>query len=162
MIRRPPRSTLFPYTTLFRSDVASALQMHLAREGAFQLSSDVEAIKDRLRIHVELDLGNRTLGDAPDHFADAIVLPRAVDDNALDIFGEEIAHRAFNQVRLLENAAGERLFVDFFLNLFPFVDQQREVADEVTFLLAFAHGANDDAHAFGNVEFPQDIGRAHV
>src|SRR2546430_13622526 len=64
MIRRPPRSTLFPYTTLFRSDVASALQMHLAREGAFQLSSDVEAIKDRLRIHVELDLGNRTLGDA--------------------------------------------------------------------------------------------------
>src|SRR3712207_7425070 len=25
MIRRPPRSTLFPYTTLFRSDVANAL-----------------------------------------------------------------------------------------------------------------------------------------
>src|SRR3712207_8918965 len=24
MIRRPPRSTLFPYTTLFRSDVADA------------------------------------------------------------------------------------------------------------------------------------------
>src|SRR3712207_9273514 len=26
MIRRPPRSTLFPYTTLFRSDAAPALQ----------------------------------------------------------------------------------------------------------------------------------------
>src|SRR3712207_7554624 len=26
MIRRPPRSTLFPYTTLFRSDVAAARQ----------------------------------------------------------------------------------------------------------------------------------------
>src|SRR3712207_7365494 len=25
MIRRPPRSTLFPYTTLFRSDVSGAL-----------------------------------------------------------------------------------------------------------------------------------------
>src|SRR5690349_22814184 len=25
MIRRPPRSTLFPYTTLFRSDIASAI-----------------------------------------------------------------------------------------------------------------------------------------
>src|SRR3712207_6928946 len=25
MIRRPPRSTLFPYTTLFRSDLADAL-----------------------------------------------------------------------------------------------------------------------------------------
>src|SRR3712207_8741596 len=33
MIRRPPRSTLFPYTTLFRSDtlvVAKRLVMHLA------------------------------------------------------------------------------------------------------------------------------------
>src|SRR3712207_7457584 len=26
MIRRPPRSTLFPYTTLFRSDIALALR----------------------------------------------------------------------------------------------------------------------------------------
>src|SRR2546425_4729061 len=27
MIRRPPRSTLFPYTTLFRSRVAAALEL---------------------------------------------------------------------------------------------------------------------------------------
>src|SRR2546425_8658583 len=27
MIRRPPRSTLFPYTTLFRSDMANRLQV---------------------------------------------------------------------------------------------------------------------------------------
>src|SRR2546426_7054273 len=27
MIRRPPRSTLFPYTTLFRSDVSGILKM---------------------------------------------------------------------------------------------------------------------------------------
>src|SRR2546425_6387638 len=27
MIRRPPRSTLFPYTTLFRSNAASPVQM---------------------------------------------------------------------------------------------------------------------------------------
>src|SRR5260370_32585554 len=29
MIRRPPRSTLFPYTTLFRSRCASGLMTHL-------------------------------------------------------------------------------------------------------------------------------------
>src|SRR5438067_10308266 len=29
MIRRPPRSTLFPYTTLFRSDMALNLLRHL-------------------------------------------------------------------------------------------------------------------------------------
>src|SRR5258707_4045289 len=28
MIRRPPRSTLFPYTTLFRSPTASQLEVH--------------------------------------------------------------------------------------------------------------------------------------
>src|SRR2546425_11241188 len=29
MIRRPPRSTLFPYTTLFRSDVLAVREAHL-------------------------------------------------------------------------------------------------------------------------------------
>src|SRR2546430_12802968 len=29
MIRRPPRSTLFPYTTLFRSEVVDALAVHV-------------------------------------------------------------------------------------------------------------------------------------
>src|SRR5258708_26721098 len=31
MIRRPPRSTLFPYTTLFRSRAAADLKLDLAR-----------------------------------------------------------------------------------------------------------------------------------
>src|SRR3712207_9483192 len=31
MIRRPPRSTLFPYTTLFRSGPHVCIGMHLAR-----------------------------------------------------------------------------------------------------------------------------------
>src|SRR3989442_7818542 len=36
MIRRPPRSTLFPYTTLFRSGVAiDAVELGLARGTAF-------------------------------------------------------------------------------------------------------------------------------
>src|ERR1035438_8334777 len=35
MIRRPPRSTLFPYTTLFRSDLIQAAQP-MARDGIGQ------------------------------------------------------------------------------------------------------------------------------
>src|SRR5204863_1832565 len=34
MLRRPPRSTLFPYTTLFRSPAARAAEDHLARGDA--------------------------------------------------------------------------------------------------------------------------------
>src|SRR5260370_27126536 len=41
MIRRPPRSTLFPYTTLFRSAIAVA---DLARDDAAELA--VEAPRD--------------------------------------------------------------------------------------------------------------------
>src|SRR5205807_9173831 len=33
LIRPPPRSTLFPYTTLFRSFVNSLVQLWIAREG---------------------------------------------------------------------------------------------------------------------------------
>src|SRR3712207_7838907 len=39
MIRRPPRSTLFPYTTLFRSDIrgSTALYRRIGDLNAFQL-----------------------------------------------------------------------------------------------------------------------------
>src|ERR1044072_5752679 len=37
MIRRPPRSTLFPYTTLFRSvEIVARVEAHTARETATQ------------------------------------------------------------------------------------------------------------------------------
>ena len=50
MIRRPPRSTLFPYTTLFRSDIA---KMDL---GAFGFQADVTLL-------------DRCLADAVDELA---------------------------------------------------------------------------------------------
>src|SRR5260370_38262601 len=57
MIRRPPRSTLFPYTTLFRSrvgpNVTSELSdrlAHLALLGAHVHAVDVELdVRDRLQ-----------------------------------------------------------------------------------------------------------------
>src|SRR3712207_8409311 len=43
MIRRPPRSTLFPYTTLFRSSVIGrAIALRFAEEGARVVISDVD------------------------------------------------------------------------------------------------------------------------
>src|SRR5260370_11016868 len=59
MIRRPPRSTLFPYTTLFRSDVALVVteQVELHLIGA--LPAQVEVVE---RISVRRD--RRRIGDA--------------------------------------------------------------------------------------------------
>src|SRR2546422_7460708 len=39
MIRRPPRSTLFPYTTLFRSNLPSTLPVHASQMYARNISS---------------------------------------------------------------------------------------------------------------------------
>src|SRR5256885_16656163 len=65
MIRRPPRSTLFPYTTLFRSrggEWLSAIQLLGAGE------VEIELIARGL-----LDDGS----EAPQHGADLAALPRA-------------------------------------------------------------------------------------
>src|SRR2546426_9032210 len=42
MIRRPPRSTLFPYTTLFRSDVAEVVD--LARRAAREVEDQLDRL----------------------------------------------------------------------------------------------------------------------
>src|SRR3712207_7926215 len=55
MIRRPPRSTLFPYTTLFRSPWSSILVLdglargELEREAGERLAIDRRALLKRLR-----------------------------------------------------------------------------------------------------------------
>src|SRR2546430_727556 len=41
MIRRPPRSTLFPYTTLFRSGVLKMLDVPAAQRVRFRLHTDL-------------------------------------------------------------------------------------------------------------------------
>src|SRR5690349_22811707 len=47
MIRRPPRSTLFPYTTLFRSQMQSALTLQR------RLDFELAAALARRELHVE-------------------------------------------------------------------------------------------------------------
>src|SRR2546430_7702259 len=56
MIRRPPRSTLFPYTTLFRSRDAAALRhTFLMVPQADQRSRAVPAVADRVCVDRPVD-----------------------------------------------------------------------------------------------------------
>src|SRR2546427_8542104 len=50
MIRRPPRSTLFPYTTLFRSDVAAGAALVLHHYGLAQGAA--QRLGQQARLHV--------------------------------------------------------------------------------------------------------------
>src|SRR3712207_8975759 len=61
MIRRPPRSTLFPYTTLFRSDEVARHQRdaHVELELPLRAADrDRRVVADDLRGHLEDDLGD--------------------------------------------------------------------------------------------------------
>src|SRR3989475_6864960 len=65
MIRRPPRSTLFPYTTLFRSLHPGAVPRFLALRGGAGAATD-----DRSRLlhgTVQADAGRRGHGERPVH-----------------------------------------------------------------------------------------------
>src|SRR3712207_6888909 len=56
MIRRPPRSTLFPYTTLFRSgadDVGVEVDLGRHREGCLEVGEEALARHERLDLGTE-------------------------------------------------------------------------------------------------------------
>src|SRR2546426_6680966 len=56
MIRRPPRSTLFPYTTLFRSHLRFVRDLG---PGGFRSELKTQVALHRLRLHVEAELRGR-------------------------------------------------------------------------------------------------------
>src|SRR3989449_11057426 len=73
MIRRPPRSTLFPYTTLFRShhhDLAALDLLHLARQELAHLVGELLANPGPLALAHPLDdaLLRRLHRGAPERF----------------------------------------------------------------------------------------------
>src|SRR3712207_6498482 len=70
MIRRPPRSTLFPYTTLFRSLVAE-----LVRSG--------DLTRDQAAEHPQKNLITRALGAEEEVDVDTTVLPVNAGDRIL-------------------------------------------------------------------------------
>src|SRR3712207_7017140 len=69
MIRRPPRSTLFPYTTLFRSD-AQELAVRIARraprEKAAAAASDLDFERTREVVDRRTGQGAAGVGDSDD------------------------------------------------------------------------------------------------
>src|SRR3712207_8826578 len=97
MIRRPPRSTLFPYTTLFRSPkiVRAAADHGIPAEDviidplAMTVGADTEAvtttlttislIRDELGVNMCLGASNVSFGLPQRHALNAAFLPMAID-----------------------------------------------------------------------------------
>src|SRR3712207_753801 len=66
MIRRPPRSTLFPYTTLFRSVVAHLALLFKAVERAEQLGEVIDFGRRAVELHEVERVGLKVLQAALD------------------------------------------------------------------------------------------------
>src|SRR2546422_11711259 len=65
MIRRPPRSTLFPYTTLFRSlDLIKRARNEVKREGILVREEEIERVnKDQLTAVTTKWIGTKKVND---------------------------------------------------------------------------------------------------
>src|SRR3712207_7827750 len=90
MIRRPPRSTLFPYTTLFRSVLAA------------DLLDRVERVEDGRGVGVEAPVAVPGVGVAPGHHEDLLALADEVLDQARsEEHTSELQSRQYLVCRLL-------------------------------------------------------------
>src|SRR5687768_17666068 len=69
MIRRPPRSTLFPYTTLFRSQQVAQLAHETARGvrvGLGERADGVERVEEKVRVQLGAQALQPRLGQVAD------------------------------------------------------------------------------------------------
>src|SRR2546422_8036371 len=160
MIRRPPRSTLFPYTTLFRSEVAVAGRDQA--QGHLQLLRAAQPAKPPTLEHVEqlrLQLGSE-LRDLVEKQRAAV---RYLDEAALRFAGVGEGPLLVAEQLGLEQAWGKRRAVD--LHEPPYRMRARVVdgaGDQVLARAAFAeqqHGrAWDGSHLADECAHPLDLG----
>ena len=143
---------------LVDDEVAAARQPDLAAHGGVDLLVDVEPFEDGDGLGVVADLALRALGDHADELLHAVGRVEVVDDDAVHLVGEEVAHGALDQVGLGQEELGRAGGLELAGDALPLLEQDVQVAHEEAGLLAFAHGADDDAHALGQVRSRRGCG----
>src|SRR5258708_16733149 len=82
MIRRPPRSTLFPYTTLFRSMTDLAHMTQLLQDVAHREHYTLPALRDWLRAERDVLRSEEHTSElqSPDHLVCRLLLEKKKND----------------------------------------------------------------------------------
>ena len=76
MIRPPPRSTIFPYTTLFRSSEAAVFLEKGAELGRFKLGSTIVVYFEKDMIDFERSEEHTSELQSPDHLVCRLLLEK--------------------------------------------------------------------------------------
>src|SRR2546429_7261848 len=90
MIRRPPRSTLFPYTTLFRSLREKIEEKRWKRVGVYGLDFIMRSEEHTSELQSRLHLVCRLLLEKKKTEAAHETRPRRPDDDALAQFSDDL------------------------------------------------------------------------
>ncbi len=138
-------------------DVAAAFEPDLAEEGVIDLFLDAEVVEDGFCGAETVDAFFGAAADLADELAHAFGGFLVVADDLIDLFGEEVADRAFDEIGFVEGAGWGVAIGGAFGDLVPLFDEHGEVADEVAGAFALTDRAHDDAHAFGDIEFAEDF-----
>src|SRR2546422_8459836 len=100
MIRRPPRSTLFPYTTLFRSRFEVEARLPAARADPVGLKEDRVVRANGVRGALDADLDLRScVDDLPAH-------PKVVERSPNELWEHQDAARLLRIIHPRRNRPG--------------------------------------------------------
>src|SRR5258708_29059308 len=99
MIRRPPRSTLFPYTTLFRSvqDWLEALGLRQRRAGRWQYDERHLCHSPQERLFWQRSEEHTSELQSPDHLVCRLLLEKKkIEEDTLDVVKKRRKIRSFD------------------------------------------------------------------
>src|SRR5438552_16802307 len=99
-------------------------------------------------------------GNVADERAHSIEGGSIIALHLIDFLAEEIAHGAFDQVGLLENAVGRRMIRNFLLDLAPVIEEKAQIANKIMGAFAFTDGANNHANSVRDIELAQNFSQA--
>src|ERR1017187_9940732 len=142
---------------LVDDDLSAARERDLALPLELDLALDVEALENGDAVSVVGDLRARALGDEADKVLRAVVVRLIVDQDAVDVLGQEIANGALDQIGLHVQVAGRTVGLHLPADLLPLLEEQVEVAHEIARLLALAGRADDGAHPLGDRQLVDEL-----
>src|SRR3954451_21447540 len=127
--------------------IAAARQVDPPRDQSEDDLLDAVGLEQRLGLLVELDAVDELRRRAAEERDEPVVLLLVVDDRALEVLGEDVAHDADRQVRLLEHERRRGRGLDALLEDLVELEQVLQLALEVLALGARRGGADDRAAA---------------